>query len=144
MHAALVMDGELDATRLEIVINAPQPDGSLHLIGADSLVCADAWHATHASPPELMGQRLPLCEAPNRFGLPVFYTLHGWAWENSATGAFVHWHANVSCDAFSGPSLTSGARCRGDGGAMGCRREQGAEVEPRPPLRRGARPRRGE
>src|SRR5262249_1597135 len=62
--SALVMDGELDATRPEIVIDAPQPDGSLHLIGAGSLVFADAWHATHASPLELMGQLLPLFEAP--------------------------------------------------------------------------------
>src|SRR2546428_133795 len=49
----LVMDGELDATRPEIVIYEPQQDGSLQLIGADYLVLADAWNATHASPPEL-------------------------------------------------------------------------------------------
>ena len=98
----LVMDGELDATRPEIVIYEPQPDGSLHLIGADYLVLADAWHATHASPPELMGQLFHLFEAPNRFGLPAFYTLHVWAWKDSPTGTFVNWHANVSCDAFSG------------------------------------------
>ena len=98
----LVMDGELDATRPEIVIYEPQPDGSLQLIGADYLVLADVWNATHASPPELMGQLFHLFEAPNRFGLPAFYTLHVWAWKHSPTGPFVNWHANVSCDAFSG------------------------------------------
>ena len=98
----LVMDGELDATRPEIVIYEPQPDGSLQLIGADYLVLADVWNATHASPPELMGQLFHLFEAPNRFGLPAFYTLHVWAWKDSPTGTFVNWHANVSCDAFSG------------------------------------------
>ena len=102
VNSALVMDGELDATRPEIVIYEPQPDGSLHLIGADYLVLADAWDATHASPPELMGQLFHLFEAPNRFGLPAFYTLHVWAWKDSPTGTFVNWHANVSCDAFSG------------------------------------------
>ncbi len=98
----LVMDGELDATRPEIVIYEPQQNGSLKLIGADYLVLADAWNAKHASPPELMGQLFHLFEAPNRFGLPAFYTLHVWAWKDSPTGTFVNWHANVSCDAFSG------------------------------------------
>ena len=50
----------------------------------------------------IMGQLLHLFEAPNRFGLPAFYTLHVWAWKESPTGTFVNWHANVSCDGFSG------------------------------------------
>ena len=83
VNMPLVMDGELDATHPEIVIYEPQQDGSLKLIGADFLVLADAWNATHASPPELMGQLLHLFEAPNRFGLPAFYTLHVWAWKPS-------------------------------------------------------------
>jgi hypothetical protein len=102
VNGLLVEDGELDATRPEIVIYEPQPDGSLQLIGADYLVLADAWNAKNASPPELMGQLFHLFEAPNRFGLPAFYTLHVWAWKHSPTGTFVNWHANVSCDAFSG------------------------------------------
>jgi hypothetical protein len=102
VNMPLVMDGELDVTRPEIVIYEPQPDGSLQLIGADYLVLADAWNAQHDSPPELMGQLFHLFEAPNRFRLPAFYTLHVWAWKHSPTGAFVNWHANVSCDAFSG------------------------------------------
>jgi hypothetical protein len=102
VNMSLVDDGKLDATRPEIVIYEPQPDGSLQLIGADYLVLAEAWNAKNASPPELMGQLFHLFEAPNRFGLPAFYTLHVWAWKHSPTGPFVNWHANVSCDAFSG------------------------------------------
>jgi hypothetical protein len=102
VNAPLVMDGELDVMRPEIVIYEPQPDGSLQLIGADYLVLAEAWDAKHNSPPELMGQLFHLFEAPNRFGLPAFYTLHVWAWKHSPTGPFVNWHANVSCDAYSG------------------------------------------
>jgi protein-S-isoprenylcysteine O-methyltransferase Ste14 len=100
----LVLDGELDATRPEIVIYEPLPNGRLQLIGADYLVLADAWHARHPEPPQLMGQLLHLFEAPNRFGLPAFYTLHVWAWKDSPTGTFVNWHKNVSCDAFGGSS----------------------------------------
>ena len=38
--------------------------------------------------------------APNRFGLPRFYTLHVWAWKENPQGAFVNWHPNVSCDTY--------------------------------------------
>jgi hypothetical protein len=98
----LVLDGELDPTRPEIVIYEPKPDGSLKLVGADFLVLAAAWNEKHASPPQLGGQLFHLFEAPNRFGLPAFYTLHVWAWKDSPTGTFVNWHSNISCDAFNG------------------------------------------
>ena len=102
VNGPLVADGELDATRPEIVIYEPMPNGQVRLVGADYLVLADAWNAKHASPPELMGQLFHLFDAPNRFGLPPFYTLHVWAWKESPTGTFVNWHSNISCDAFSG------------------------------------------
>lgn len=98
----LVLDGELDPTRPEIVIYEPLPNGRLKLVGADYLVFADTWHAKNAGSPQLMGQLLHLFEAPNRFGLPAFYTLHVWAWKESPTGTFVNWHKNISCDAFGG------------------------------------------
>jgi len=104
VNLPLVMDGELDVMRPEIVIYEPQQDGSLRLIGADYLVLAKAWNEKHASPPELMGQLFHLFEAPNRFRLPAFYTLHVWAWKHSPTGPFVNWHPNVSCAAYSGPT----------------------------------------
>jgi hypothetical protein len=102
VNGSLVGDGEIDAAHPEIVIYEPLPNGKLKLVGADYLVLADAWNAKHAAPPELMGQLFHLFEAPNRFGLPAFYTLHVWAWKDNPTGAFVNWHQNVSCNAFSG------------------------------------------
>ena len=99
---ALVGDGKLDPEQPEIVIYEPLPNGRLRLIGADFLVLADAWHANNVDPPQLGGQLLHLFESPNRFGLPNFYTLHVWAWKDNPTGTFVNWHANVSCDSFSG------------------------------------------
>ena len=98
----LVVDGVLDPARPEIVIYEPLPNGKLQLVGADFLVLADAWHEKNPGPPQLMGQLLHLFEAPNRFGLPNFYTLHVWAWKDSPTGTFVNWHKNISCDAFRG------------------------------------------
>jgi hypothetical protein len=102
VNGGLVGSGVLDATRPQIVIYEAQPDGSLKLIGADYLLFANAWNATHSGPPELMGQLFHLFESPNRFGLPAFYTLHVWAWKDNPNGAFVNWHPNVSCASFAG------------------------------------------
>src|SRR6266699_5475142 len=103
VNGALVGSGVIDATHPQIVIYEPTADGGLKLIGADYLVLADMWNVQHPEgPPELMGQLFHLFEAPNRFGLPAFYTLHVWAWKESPAGAFVNWHPNVSCDSFSG------------------------------------------
>jgi hypothetical protein len=102
VNMTLVGGGVLDPTRPQIVIYEPMPDGSLKLIGADYLLIADSWNKTHSGPPELMGQFFHLFEAPNRFGLPAFYTLHVWAWKDNPNGAFVNWHPNVSCSSFAG------------------------------------------
>ena len=102
VNGPLVGDGVLDPARPEIVIYEPTSNGRLRLIGADYLVFAEAWHKTHAGPPEMMGQLFHLFESPNRFGLPAFYTLHVWAWKDNPGGTFVNWHPNVSCDGFSG------------------------------------------
>jgi hypothetical protein len=102
VNGNIVNSGVLDPTRPQIVIYEAMPDGSLKLIGADYLVIADAWNAKHSGPPEMMGQFFHLFDAPNRFGLPAFYTLHVWAWKQNPKGAFVNWHPNVSCESFAG------------------------------------------
>ncbi|HEX2597957.1 MAG: hypothetical protein ACM34E_02445 [Acidobacteriota bacterium] len=102
VNGALVNSGIIDATHPQIVIYEPTASGRLRLIGADFLVLADSWNAKHSGPPELMGQLFHLFDAPNRFGLPAFYTLHVWAWKDNPNGAFVNWHPNVKCEAFSG------------------------------------------
>ena len=103
VNLPLVLDGDLDAARPEIVIYEPTRSGHLRIIGADYLVFAADWEKKHpGEPPQLMGQLLHFFEAPNRFGLPPFYTLHVWAWKENPAGTFVNWHAKVSCDGFSG------------------------------------------
>jgi len=102
VNGSLVADGKLDIRRPQIVIYEPTSNGHLRLIGADYLVLAGPWNATHAAPPQLMGQLFHLFESPNRFGLPAFYTLHVWAWKENPNGTFVNWHPQVSCDGFTG------------------------------------------
>lgn len=100
VNGDLVGKGVLDATRPQIVIYEAMPGGRLRLIGADYLLFQAAWDANNPAPPQLMGQAFHLFEAPNRFGLPPFYTLHVWAWKDNPNGAFVNWHPNVSCESF--------------------------------------------
>jgi len=103
VNDTLVGNGIVDATRPQIVLYEAQPNGDLKLTGADDLVLAPPWDAKHSGkPPELMGQFSHYFESPNRFGLPAFYTLHGWAWKANPNGAFVNWHPHVSCRSFVG------------------------------------------
>ncbi len=95
--------GVMEVDHPQIVIYEPTADGHLRLTGADYLVYAAAWDKLHpGDPPQLMGQAFHLFDAPNRFGLPAFYTLHAWAWKDNPNGAFVNWHPNVSCEQFTG------------------------------------------
>ena len=100
VNGSLVNKGVLDATRPQIVIYEATPGGRPRLIGADYLLFKAAWDAKNSSPPELMGQLFHLFDAPNRFGLPAFYTLHVWAWKANPNGTFTNWNPDVSCDAF--------------------------------------------
>ena len=103
VNGALVNKGEVNVKRPQIVIYEPTADGHLRLIGADYLILAEGWDKYHpGAPPELMGQLFHLFDAPNRFGLPAFYTLHVWAWKDNPNGAFVNWHPSVSCESFTG------------------------------------------
>ena len=104
INGSLVGSGVIDAAHPQIVLYEPTADGGVRLTGADYLVLVDTWNNMHpgAGPPELMGQLFHFFDAPNRFGLPPFYTLHVWAWKDNPNGAFVNWNPSVSCEAFAG------------------------------------------
>jgi hypothetical protein len=104
VNLPLVGDGLIDATRPEIVLYEPSSHGRVRITGADYLVLAADWDANHTSAPELNGQLFHYFEAPNRFGLPAFYTLHVWAWKDNPAGTFSNWNPDVSCHGFSGPT----------------------------------------
>jgi len=49
-------------------------------------------------PPVLNGQTFQFVDFPNRFGIPAFYELHVWAWQDNPKGTFADWNTLVSCD----------------------------------------------
>ena len=108
VNMALVGDGKIDATKPEILLYEPTSNGRVRLTGADYLVFASDWlgtdpaHPLHTQAPELNGQLFHFFDAPNRFGLPPFYTLHVWAWKDNPLGTFTNWNPAVSCDGFNG------------------------------------------
>ncbi|HXK02179.1 MAG TPA: hypothetical protein VMS37_07235 [Verrucomicrobiae bacterium] len=97
VNGALVGDGELDASRPEVLIYEASGSG-LQLVGVEFVVLADTWLAHHDGPPVLEGQSFQFVSSPNRYGLPAHFELHVWAWRDNPNGAFVDWNNKVSCE----------------------------------------------
>jgi hypothetical protein len=94
-------------------------NGQLSLVAVEYVVIQQQWDATHDSPPELFGQHFMLTPDGNRFGLPAFYSLHAWIWQNNPTGTFSMWNPTVSCTAAatgSGSSASAPASANPDDG----------------------------
>jgi hypothetical protein len=99
VNGTLVGNPKLIPTKPEAILYAPDKNGRLHLAAVEYIVVKDAWDATHASPPRMYGQDFNFTDAPNRFGLPPFYSLHVWAWQHNPAGLFEMWNPNVVCPA---------------------------------------------
>jgi hypothetical protein len=96
-NGTLVGDPAIAANHPEALVYAPGPDGTLTLAAVEYVVLKDAWDATHAKPPKLYGHVFNFNDAPNRFGLPPFYSLHVWAWKANEAGTFAPWNPLVTC-----------------------------------------------
>jgi hypothetical protein len=96
MLLASRLDGVLNASEPELLIYEPLPDGSSRLVGAEFIVLAGDW--TGKGTPAVDGHLTNYVGAPNRYGLPAFYELHVWAWEDNPNGSFADWNSQVTCD----------------------------------------------
>ncbi|MFN8468403.1 MAG: hypothetical protein U0X20_22790 [Caldilineaceae bacterium] len=101
VNGDVVGDGELDAAHPEALLYEAK-GGKMRLLGVEYVVIAEAWHANHDMPPVLMGQLFNYTGSPNRYGLPPFYALHVWAWQNNPSGMFADFNPQVSCEEFAG------------------------------------------
>lgn len=99
VNLGLVIDGAIDPLRPEALMYQPATDGSYRLVGVEYLVFAAAWDSAHAAPPSLFGHTFSLVEAGNRYGLPPFYELHAWIWNENPNGMFFEWNPRITCAA---------------------------------------------
>jgi hypothetical protein len=93
-------DGIVNADEPEALIYEPLTSGAMRLVGVEFIEIAADWTARHPNgpPPALEGNLMNLIAAPNRFGLPAFWELHVWAWEDNPKGNFADWNTHVSCE----------------------------------------------
>ena len=93
--------GTLNASQPEALIYEPQPSGAFRLVGVEFIILASVWQTQNpgsTATPALEGHLMNFVDAPNRYGLPAFYELHVWAWEQNPVGSFADWNTQVSCD----------------------------------------------
>lgn len=92
--------GVLDATQPEALIYEPMADGALRFVGVEYIILESVWQSQNPAggAPALEGNLMNYIGAPNRYGLPAFYELHIWAWENNPRGSFADWNTAVTCD----------------------------------------------
>lgn len=84
--------------RPEALVYAPERDGTLRLAALEYLVVKSAWDANHSGRPELFqGHPFDFTKAPNRFGLPAFYSQHVWAWKHNRAGLLRMFNPAVHC-----------------------------------------------
>ena len=104
----LVKNPAIDAAHPQALVYAPDRHGRLHLAALEYVVIKSDWDAVQpslgvgsrdaAAPPMLFGQEFNFTDAPNRYGLPPFYSLHAWVWQDNPAGPFEMWNPSVHCD----------------------------------------------
>jgi hypothetical protein len=93
----LVADGQIRAREPEALVYAPDRDGTLVLAAVEYVVLRADWDGTHRRPPALFGRSFDVTAAPNRFGLPAYYSLHAWVWKPNPAGRFAMYNPRVTC-----------------------------------------------
>jgi hypothetical protein len=101
VNGTFVNSGQVDPLKPQALVYEPAANGQLKLVAVEYVTFRQQWDATHNAPPMLFGQPFMLTPDGNRFGLPAFYSLHAWIWQNNPTGMFSMWNPTVSCDAAS-------------------------------------------
>jgi hypothetical protein len=111
----LVKDPAIAAREPEALVYAPDRHGKLHLAALEYVVIKSDWEASQTQPPNmgyptavtpgppmLFGHMFNFTDAPNRYGLPAFYSLHTWVWKDNPAGIFAMWNPSVHCNGLNG------------------------------------------
>jgi hypothetical protein len=97
VNGDLVGDDVLDPEHPEALVYAPNAAGQMRLAALEYIVFKSVWDAHHSGRPSLFGQEFQLTNAPNRFGIPAFYSLHAWVWWPNSDGLLQPWNPKVHC-----------------------------------------------
>jgi hypothetical protein len=85
-----LFDDKLEIERPEMLIYAPNDEGTMELVGVEYVVPFRARPATEQAP-RLFGQALKPYPEFN------YWALHVWAWKENAAGLFADWNPAVKC-----------------------------------------------
>jgi hypothetical protein len=95
-----ISSGVLNPEQPQALIYEPMANGAMRLVGVEFIVLADVWASNNprGGVPALDGNLLNYVGAPNRYGLPAFYEMHVWAWEQNPLGNYADWNTHVTCE----------------------------------------------
>ena len=98
VNPKLIANPKIDPRKPEALVYAPTHDGKLRLVALEYLVDKATWDKKHHSAPAIFKHHaFDETDAPNRFGLPDFYSQHVWAWKHNPAGLLAMWNPNVVC-----------------------------------------------
>jgi hypothetical protein len=98
-----LLDKELNPTKPEVLVYAPDRHGKLHLAALEFVIFQADWDPDHPGVmPSLFGEDFMATGFPNRYDIPAFYSLHVWLWQFNPSGLFAPFNPRVSCDGAAG------------------------------------------
>jgi hypothetical protein len=98
VNAALIGDAKIVPSTPEAIVYAPDRHGTLRIAALEYIVIKSDWDAAHSNAPRLYrGRPFDVTAAPNRYGLPAFYSQHVWVWKHNPAGLLAMWNPTVHC-----------------------------------------------
>jgi hypothetical protein len=101
VNSSRTVTGKINPKAPAALIYEPQANGDLVLVGVEFIHDAATWAKLNPkgpATPSVDGHLMNLVDAPNRYGLPAFYEMHVWAFEENPKGAFADWNTHVTCE----------------------------------------------
>ena len=97
-NQALMANNALHVQRPEILVYAPQPDGSLKLVALEYFKADnDQDTTTNSDLPRMFRRAFDGPMDGHAPGMPVHYDLHVWLYQANASGMFAMFNPSVSC-----------------------------------------------
>jgi len=96
---ARIASGVLSPEQPQALIYEPMANGKMRLSASSSSCSPASGQATiQVGACRAGGNLLNYVGAPNRYGLPAFYEMHVWAWEQNPLGNYADWNTHVTCE----------------------------------------------